>query len=223
MTLILVAHGTRSAEGTAVTYDLADQVRDLLPEVPVRVAFADVRRPNLTDVLRTVHDPAVVVPLFLSAGYHVRVDVPAQIAASGRPASITPHLGPAHPLIAATHDHLTTAGWRPGIPVILAAAGSTDRRAQSETRKAALLLAARTGSPVTVAYAATAQPTIAEAVAAAPGPTAVATWLLAPGLFHKRITESGAEITTPPLAAHPKLLDLIARRYTEARVYERAA
>lgn len=223
MTLVIAAHGTRSPAGAATVHDLADQVRDLLPETGVRVAFADVRAPDVTTVLRAVRGPAVVVPMFLAGGYHVRVDVPAQLAAAGRDAVLTPHLGPAASLVAAMHDRLREAGWRPGDTVVMAAAGSSDPRALAEVRRAAVLLGARTGGPVRVGYAATARPRVADLVAAAPGRVAVASWLLAPGLFHRAVAGCGADVVAAPLGAHPRVADLVARRYTEARVYAGAA
>jgi sirohydrochlorin ferrochelatase len=45
--------------------------------------FADVRRPGPADALAALPGPCVVVPVFLTAGYHVRVDVPAQLDATG--------------------------------------------------------------------------------------------------------------------------------------------
>ena len=41
--------------------------------------------PTPADALRTLPDdlPAVLVPAFLSSGYHVRVDIPGHVAASG--------------------------------------------------------------------------------------------------------------------------------------------
>ncbi|MGX7825108.1 sirohydrochlorin chelatase [Actinokineospora sp. 24-640] len=223
MTLVLVAHGTRSPAGAATVADLAERVRDRLPEVPVRVAFADVRAPDVTTALRAVRGPAVVVPLFLAAGYHVRVDVPAQVALSGRAAVVTAHLGPAPTLVAALHERLAAAGWRPGDTVVLAAAGSSDPRALADTRRAAILLGARTGGPVRVGHAATAAPGIAEVVAEARGRVAVASWLLAPGLFHQAALDSGADVVAAPLGAHPRVADLVVRRYVEARVYATAA
>lgn len=223
MTLVIAAHGTRSPAGAATVHDLADQVRDLLPELAVRVAFADVRQPDVTTVLRAVRGRVVVVPLFLAGGYHVRVDVPAQLAASGRDAVLTPHLGPAPGLIAAMHERLRTAGWRPGDTVVMAAAGSSDPRALADVRRAAALLGARTGGVVRVGYAATAEPRIADVVAAAPGRVAVASWLLAPGLFHRAVADCGADIVAAPLGAHPRVAELVVRRYAEARAYARAA
>ena len=95
MTLVLVAHGTRDPAGGQVTYQLADMVRDRLPGVDVRVAFADVRSPNVAEVLASVDGPAVVVPAFLAAGYHVRVDIPTQVLLSGNSSvTVTEPFGP---------------------------------------------------------------------------------------------------------------------------------
>ncbi|MFC5287359.1 sirohydrochlorin chelatase [Actinokineospora guangxiensis] len=223
MTLVLAAHGTRSPAGAAVVHDLAERVRDLLPEVGVRVAFADVRAPDVTTVLRATPDPAVVVPVFLAGGYHVRVDIPAQIAAARRDVVLTPHLGPSAGLVSALHDRLAAAGWRPGDAVVMAAAGSSDPRALAEVRRAAVLLGARTGAAVRVGFAATAHPRVAEVVAGVRGRVAVASWLLAPGLFHRAVADCGAEVVAAPLGAHPKVAELVARRYAEARAYARAA
>ncbi|HET6499904.1 MAG TPA: CbiX/SirB N-terminal domain-containing protein, partial [Amycolatopsis sp.] len=81
--LVLVAHGTRAPEGARVVEELACRVR-AEAGVSVRVAYADVRQPDVTTVLDSIRGhQAVVIPAFLAAGYHVRVDLPAQIEASG--------------------------------------------------------------------------------------------------------------------------------------------
>jgi len=81
---ILVAHGTRKAHGVEMIGELADRVSVLLGR-RVRTAFVDVLGPTPSDVLSTLPDdvPAVLVPAFLSSGYHVRTDLPAHVAASG--------------------------------------------------------------------------------------------------------------------------------------------
>jgi sirohydrochlorin ferrochelatase len=45
---------------------------------------------------------------------------------------------------------------------------------------------------------------------------AVASWLLAPGQFQSRLDECGADVVGGPIAAHPAVVGLIARRYREA-------
>jgi sirohydrochlorin ferrochelatase len=219
MTLVLVAHGTRDPAGVRVIDDLAALVRLRLPGVRVEVAFADVCEPTVDSVLRRIDGPAVVVPAFLASGYHVRTDLPAQV--DGR-AVITPPLGPAPTLVAVAHDRLLAAGWRPGTPVILAAAGSTDPRAGSDVRRAAILLSLRLGAPVQIGYLTTTSPRLRDIVERS-GARAVASWLLAPGLFHRSAQNCGAPIVAAPLGPRPGVADLIARRYIEARCYSNAA
>src|SRR3954463_10121866 len=123
MTLVLVAHGTRDPRGAVVVEEVAALVRARLGDVPVEVAYADVRQPDVTAVLRGVSGPVVVVPAFLAAGYHVRVDVPQQIAAAGNgDGGGTEPIGSA--LLPVVRERLREAGWRPGDAVVLAAAGS---------------------------------------------------------------------------------------------------
>ena len=199
-TCVLVAHGTRDPAGAQVVEELAGLVRCHLPDV--RVAYADVRQPDVTAVVRAC-TRAVVVPAFLAAGYHVRVDIPAQVAAAGTPAVITPHLGLG--LVVVARYRLWEAGWVPGQPVVLAASGSTDPRAGAEVAAAARLLGART-----VGFVATAGPALADVLT--PG-AAVASWFLAPGLFHRRAVAAGATHTAAPLGAHPAVAELVVRRY----------
>ncbi|KAA2263851.1 sirohydrochlorin chelatase [Solihabitans fulvus] len=217
MTLVLVAHGTRDPAGAAAVDEIAAAVRSRLGGVPVAVAYADVRRPDLADVLGETPGPVVLVPAFLAAGYHVRVDLPAQLAACGRPEVLVARpLGPDPAVVDAVYARLAAAGWRRGDAVVLAAAGSSDARALAGTRRAAALLAARVGGPVAVGYVATASPTVAEAVAASGGRAAVASWLLAPGLFHRSLDDVGAAVVADPIGAHPALVDAVLRRYRAA-------
>ncbi len=67
--------------------ELAERVSELLGR-PVHVAFVDVLGPTPEEVLRALpaDRPVTVVPAFLASGYHVRVDLPAHVAASGHPA-----------------------------------------------------------------------------------------------------------------------------------------
>lgn len=214
MTLLLVAHGTRDPAGVEVITALASAVRARLPDVRVAVAYADVRTPDVTTALRSLPDPVVVVPAFLAAGYHVRVDIPEQIARSGRPAIRTPPLGPT--LAGAVYERLVEAGWRRGEPVVLAAAGSSDSTALAGVEAAAARLGHLVGDRVRVGYAATAEPRIDQVVTTTPGRVAVASWLLAPGRFHRIAARSGATTITAPIGDHPLAADLIVARYQAA-------
>lgn len=217
--IVLTAHGTRDPAGPQVISDLASRVQ-AETGVPVRVAYADVRQPDVTTVLRSIRGQAVVIPAFLASGYHVRVDIPAQIRASGhRDVVLTEAFGPAPELIETMCDRLDWAGYRCGDSVVLAAAGSSDPRALAEVRSAAEALAVSLDTPVRVGYAATARPSIADAVEFARGRgrrVAVASWLLSPGLFQRRLDDAGADVVAEPLGAHPDVVDLVLRRYRQA-------
>lgn len=222
MRYVLVAHGTRKAGGVNMVGELAQRVSSVLDR-EVRVAFVDVLGPSPCEVLDSLpaHEPAVVVPAFLAGGYHVRVDVPAHVAASGHQrVVVTQPLGPCHGTVRVMADRLFESGWRPGDSVILAAAGTSDRSAQSDLRKTAAMLSALTGDRVELAFAATGAPTVAEAVQAArhrtDGRVAVASYLLADGLFQDRLRASGADIVGDPLGIHPGMVRLIAGRFRRA-------
>jgi len=214
MTLLLVAHGTRDPAGAAVIGRLAARVRRRLPGVRVAVAYADVRAPGVTTALRALPGPVVVVPAFLAAGYHVRVDIPGQLERSGRPALLTPPLG----LVAvpAAYARLVESGWRRGEPVVLAAAGSSDPAALASVEAAAERLGRLAGGPVRVGYAATAAPRIADVVAGTRGRVAVASWLLAPGRFHRAAAQSGAAVVAAPLGS--LVADVVVARYRAGMV-----
>ncbi|MCK0177237.1 MULTISPECIES: sirohydrochlorin chelatase [Mycobacteriaceae] len=223
MRRILVAHGTRKASGVALIERIADRVAGTLDQ-PVDVAFVDVVGPSPADVLqRTCDGPAVLVPAFLSRGYHVRTDIPEHIEASGHPdVTVAAALGPDPQLVRVLSDRLIESGWRPDDSVILAAAGTSDRGALRDLHTTATWLSALTGGRVELAFAATGTPRIADAVAAvrvrSGRRVVVASYLLSEGLFQDRLRASGADVVTDPLGTHPGLVRLIASRFRRARL-----
>ncbi|MBO0839389.1 MAG: sirohydrochlorin chelatase [Sciscionella sp.] len=219
-TMVLVAHGTRDGAGVVVAQRIADAVRRELPGVPVRLAFADVRAPSLASVLGTLGGPVVVVPAFLASGYHVRVDVPHQVARFARTERIrlTPALGPDPMVVDAVLQRLRAAGHRPGDAVVLGAAGSTDPRARADVRRAACLLSTRLGCQVDIGFV-TGTPAAHSVVSQrlrAGRRVALGCWLLAPGAFHAKLARCGAHAVAEPIGAQRQLVELIARRYRQA-------
>lgn len=218
--LLLLAHGTGDAAGRATVGRLLLALRRALPGVEVRTGYAGVARPRLADVLDELDGPVVVVPAFLASGFHVRVDVPEQLAATGRDDVVVAEpLGPDPVLVSALLARLAEAGARPGDTVVLAAAGSTDPAAQDDLRAAAALLAARVGHDVPVGHIAGGEPRLASVVAsaAARGSRVVlATWLLAPGAFHRRLADAGAALVADPLGDHPDVVTVVVERYRAA-------
>ena len=47
---------------------------------------------------------------------------------------------------------------------------------------------------------------------------AVASYLLADGLFQDRLRDSGADLVADPLGSHPAMVRLIAKRFRRARI-----
>jgi sirohydrochlorin ferrochelatase len=227
MNLIMVAHGTRRPQGVAMIGDLAEQVGAVLGR-PVQTAFVDVLGPAPSEVLsRTALTgrPAIVVPAFLSRGYHVRADLPAHVEASGHPdVTVTAALGPSAHLVRIVAQQLSKFGWRPGDSVVLAAAGTSDPIARVDLDTTARMLSELTGSRVELAFAATGEPSVPAAVAKARDQSrariAVASYLLADGLFQERLRNCGADIVSDPIGTHPGLARLIASRFVgAARTY----
>ncbi|OBI73073.1 sirohydrochlorin chelatase [Mycobacterium sp. E740] len=222
MSLLLVAHGTRKPSGVELIGELAGRVSTVLG-APVRVAFVDVLGPTPSEVLRTLPGRTILVPAFLSRGYHVTVDIPGHVASSGHPdVTVAEALGPSPQLTRVLIDRLLEGRWRPGDSVVLAAAGTSDAGALSDLRRTAALLSAVIGERVELAYAATGEPRVADAVARLRRRGArrvvVASYLLAEGLFQDRLRASGADAVTDPLGTHPAMVRLIANRFRRARL-----
>lgn len=214
--LLLVAHGTRDPAGAEVTEAVAAQVRDRRGG-RVEACYVDVRHPTPAEALAGLPGPVVAVPMFLAAGYHVRVDVPAQLAAARRgDVVLAETFGPDPALVVAAADRLREAGHRSGDAVALAVAGSSDPHAQADGATAARRLARLLGTPVVLATIAAGGPRVGETVARlrAEGAArvAVASWLLAPGLFQRALDETGADVVAAPIATHPAVAELVVTR-----------
>jgi sirohydrochlorin ferrochelatase len=219
--LLLIAHGTRDPAGAVVTERVAERARRLLG-VPVHACYADVRGPTPADVLTEIGGPTVAVPAFLAAGYHVRADVPEQLRATGRrDVLLTDAFGPDPVLVAAAAQRLVEAGARPDDAVVLAVAASSDPHAQADGARAARRLGRLLGRPVTLAPIVLGdRPGVGDVVARlraeGAGRVAVASWLLAPGLFQRNLEQCGADVVAAPLADHPAVPALLQSRYETA-------
>jgi len=205
-----------------VVAELVEAVRAARPGLDVRACFVDVQEPSVARVLGEVHAEgrtAVVVPLLLSSGFHVHVDIPAALA--GAPGSVTaPPLGPDPALARMLADRLRAAGAGPRHAVVLAAAGSSDPQAAADVEQVARLLRGLWDATVVVGYGASAQPDVPTAVQQARSAqrdgVAIASYLLAPGHFHDKLQAAGADLVANPLGADPELVALALRRYDQS-------
>ncbi|MWB98294.1 CbiX/SirB N-terminal domain-containing protein [Agromyces seonyuensis] len=231
---LAISHGTSSPEGAAAVADYVDAIAAAaagrFPGALVAGGFVDVQQPDVPNVLGGLDESAeaVVVPLLLSAGYHVRVDLRRDLDAERRPSALAGALGPDHRLIDVLVRRLHEAGLRRDDVVVLAAAGSSDAHAVEDCRVVAQHLGLRLRRPVSVGFISAATPALPDAVAAAraarPGArVVVATYLLAPGYFAGLAEDAGGDVTSAPLLTvgapvPPELVAVALDRYQEASV-----
>jgi sirohydrochlorin ferrochelatase len=216
--LVACSHGTRDTLGQRAIEQLRNAVAARRPGLTVVEAYVDVQQPELSDALCDI-GPAVVVPVLLSSGYHVHVDVAEAVAAAGPDVRKAAALGPDPALVDVLAERLDAAGISTDHAVVLAAAGSSDVTAVSDVERTATSLAHRLGLPVVPAYASAVEPRVDQAVERLRSdgrPVAVASYLLAPGFFYDQLHLARADVVSAPLLPHPAISELVLRRYDEA-------
>ncbi|MFD5423547.1 sirohydrochlorin chelatase [Streptomyces sp. NPDC127069] len=220
-TLVAVAHGSRDPRSALTVLALLERVRELRPRLDVRLGHIELNRPLLDDTLKDATGAAVLVPLLLGRGTHVKRDLPAAAARAGHlRIRVAEPLGPHPLLVEALFERLLQAGWQPDTAVVLASAGSLDPDSAADSRRTAALLSERLGGvPVTPAYASAAAPAVPDAVralAARGHRVAVASYFTAPGRFATASAAAAPGPAAAPLGAHPALARLVVHRYEEA-------
>jgi sirohydrochlorin ferrochelatase len=223
--LVACAHGTRNPTGRRLVAELALAARRLRPGLLTTAAFVDVQPPTVVDVVAELSEAersTVVVPLLLSGGYHVHVDIAGAVAGHAGAIAARP-LGPDPRLVAVLRDRLVEAGADPRDPltaVVLAAAGSSDPRSVADVEDTADLLQREWAGAVTTGYGSAAAPTVADAVLDARRGGAervvVASYLLAPGHFHDKLAGAGADTVTAPLLPDDRIAAVLLDRYDAA-------
>ncbi|GAA4900662.1 hypothetical protein GCM10025789_18980 [Tessaracoccus lubricantis] len=130
-------------------------MRDRLPDAPVSVGFVELAEPSITEALAEAmgeHGPrAVVVPLMLGTGGHVRSDIPgfidaARSAVPGAHVDYAAHLGPHPRLLDAVEARLHAAlgGWaEPETTVVFVGRGALVPEANADHVHLARLLLER--------------------------------------------------------------------------------
>lgn len=122
--LVIAGHGTRDPNGAQAAFELVAKVSELLPGVRVEAGFVELTAPSIEESLSAVlaagASAAVVVPLMIGAGGHVRDDIPEAISAGrrehdGATVIYTRHLASPANLISAVRDRINTAAaeWEP--------------------------------------------------------------------------------------------------------------
>lgn len=221
--LIACSHGTSSADGQSAVNRMRDEMRTLRPELDIREAYVDVQQPDLPEVVGALPaGPAVIVPLLLSVGYHVKVDIAEAVQSRPNTVASAP-LGPDPRLAALLQQRLEEADVLPDAAVVLAAAGSSDPSAAEDVNRLVDQLAELRPGRILAGYGASARPSVPEAVAALNDDgggddkvPAIASYLLAPGYFHDQLMKGGARVVTEPLLPDAMLARIALDRYDAA-------
>ena len=213
--LIAVAHGTRDQAGVDEIERLAGLVRRVRPGVRVRLCWLELAEPLLRDALPGVIGPVVVVPLLLSTGYHVKIDISA--AVGDRPdTAVAGRLGPDPRITAVVLDRMRATGAVTGAGAVLFASGSRDPEAAADLAEVAAQLQGQAGCRVYPRFL-----TDERWREGLPEGVQVANYLLAPGFFNDRLqayaqTVLGLSRSPGPIGAHPAAAEVILDRYDEA-------
>ena len=228
--LVAISHGTSSELGRAAVRALRDAVAAAVSDgPPVLLGHVDVEQPDVAATLGALDpgEPAVIVPLLLSAGYHVHVDLTDAVHATrDRPVTLAGALGPDDRLIDVMRSRCREAGVRDDDVLVLAVAGSSDARAVRDCHATAERFSAVLGREVRIGFLSAAAPRLPDAIAEArtahPEARIVAvSYLLAQGFFQDLIEKAGADVVTPPLliAGQPvprPLVQIVLDRYAAA-------
>lgn len=229
--LVAVTHGAPSAANREAIMRLVDGVASSRPDLDVAISFVDARDGELAVGLVGGGQPSpVIVPLVLSAGFHVRTGLSLGLERLGAEAGLADALGPDDRIVEVLARRLALAGLEPDDAVVLAAAGSNDPRAVRECFETARRLGHRLGRSVTVGFIAAAIPRLPDAIEMIrevhPGVRiAVVPYLLAPGAFYDAAAGAGAELMAEPLLmpgepAAAELVALVLERHRDVEAAE---
>ncbi|MFV0430506.1 MAG: CbiX/SirB N-terminal domain-containing protein [Arachnia sp.] len=245
--LVIAGHGTRDQNGAATSLALVDHVRELLPDVRVEAGFVELTPPTIADALAEVladHPRAVVVPLMIGAGGHLRDDIPEAVEAvrqrhPGATMVTTRHLGAPQPLIAAALQRIDAARgeWEASqTTVIFVGRGCSITAANADHVRLARVLQEQGGyRSVLPAFIQVTPPAVPQALAEAYAVGARHIVVMPHYLFPGRLESMVHEHSTAFAAAHPdgelriadvigacpELAQVVAQRYREGALQAR--
>ena len=174
--LLLVGHGSRSADGVAAYWRFADAVQAEAPELRLGCGFIELAEPDLDSAVGGLVEAGatsvVAVPLVLLGAGHMKNDGPAALARArqnhpGVEFAYARALG-VHPTpleVASERIATAIAGWpAAGTGVVAVSRGSSDPDANADLFKVARLLADyRRAEFVEAAFVSLALPSVADA------------------------------------------------------------
>lgn len=240
--LVIAAHGTRVGDGVAQCEQLAGLVAARLPGVDVSVGYVELVEPSIPDALESALHAggarAVVVPLMLGTGGHVRSDIPEFIAEAasrvpGAHVDYARHLGPDPRLVGVVEARMAEAAgdWEPAATTVLfVGRGALVPDANADhVRLARLLFERGRWADVEAAFIQVTRPSLPEALDRAYAHGArqilvVGHWLFAGQLRTWTHEQSSAWVASHPdaqvrvaevIGACDPLADVVVERYRE--------
>jgi uroporphyrin-III C-methyltransferase len=214
--LVLLAHGSPTAEGLDAVTQLCARVAVALPDVAVVPGFLGHAAPDVPAAVQQLTQQGctrvVVVPLLLTPGAHTTRDVPAEVArvTTDVVLSVAPSIG-GHPrLVDAVVDR---AGPGSAQRVLVLVAGGGRPEADAEAARVAHLAARLAGYAWGTAAFTGSSPDLQTVLGSGP-PATVVPYLLGPGVMLDRAT--AVHPVTEPIGTHPGVVDAIVARWREA-------
>ncbi|MGB2978430.1 MAG: CbiX/SirB N-terminal domain-containing protein [Propionicimonas sp.] len=247
--LVIAGHGTRDQAGAALCAELVQRVRGLLPDVRVEAGFVELTPPGIDTALAevlTTSSTAVVVPLMIGTGGHVREDIPEAIEAGRRAhpdATVvyTRHLGSPRGLIEAVRQRIDSAvgDWDAAeVAVVVVGRGCSVTEANADHVRLGRILFELGGyHRVVPAFIQVARPSVADALSEAYTVGARRLVIMPNFLFPGRLATWVAQQAAAWQADFPEaevriagvigpcgeLAELVAQRYREGALRVRAA
>ena len=221
--VVLLAHGSPDARAGVATQVLAEAVAQE-SGLMTNCAFLDygvTLHEVLTDRAAAGCTEVVVVPLFLSAAFHVKVDVPAAIEEARSSFDLTihlaAHLGIDDAVVEAVNSQV------PEGPLVIAVAGTRDAQAQDDLEALANRWSALRGEPVAVGHASMGPKNVAAALAEVEGlhgrQAGVVAMVLFPGVLPDRINDdAGERFVSEPLYMLPAIAESVVGRVRATQV-----
>ncbi len=246
--LVIAGHGTRVDAGVELCLAMVDRIRGMLPGVRVEPGFVELTPPTidhaLAGVLADGASSAVVVPLMIGTGGHVREDIPEAIRAGrrayqGATVVYTRHLASPPPMVSAVCQRIDAAraDWAAeDITVVLTGRGCSVPEANANhVRLTRVIQDAGGYARVLPAFIQVTHPTVAEALETARLTGARRVVVMPHYLWPGRLSAWVAEAAGGWAAAHPEvevrvsdvigdcpeLADVVVRRYREGALRAR--
>jgi sirohydrochlorin cobaltochelatase len=179
--LLLVGHGTRDERGRAEFHQMADSLRQRLPEVRIEACFLELAEPSIVHGVRQLVAGGVreivVLPMMLFAAGHVKRDIPLAVSAAMNecnavlPVQHASHLSCHERVLELASQRFIAAAKSikhfesRAATLLLVGRGSKDEEAIAEMHRFAAALAERVSvARVHVGFMAMARPSLADAL-----------------------------------------------------------